>query len=109
MGGHRRDTACHRPALTGALFAHITPNEHASSDWGRSLPLDLGRLLGLDSGLARVLPRPAPVPGSTREANDQPVISILCGLAASDLGTVTVSTPSESCAVTASALTSPGR
>jgi len=51
----------------------------------------------------RVLPASWAESGSTRDAGGQPVISILRGLAASDFGTVTVRTPSESRAVTASA------
>ena len=57
---------------------------------------------------SRALPASWANPGA-REAGVQPVISILRGLAASAFGTVTVRTPSESCAMTASALTSPGR
>jgi hypothetical protein len=52
--------------------------------------------------------RPGPI-GERARSRAQPVISTLRGLAASDFGTVTVRTPSESRAVTASALTSPGR
>ena len=53
--------------------------------------------------------RVAPRAGSTRKPSRQPVISILRGLAASDFGMVSVSTPSVSSPRTASALTSPGR
>ena len=46
--------------------------------------------------------------GSTRKPSRQPLISILRGLAASDFGMVSVSTPSVSSPCTASAFTSPG-
>src|SRR5215475_8045545 len=47
IGGHRRDTACQRPALTGAPFAHIN--------------LERARLIGLGRSPARsTRPRPRP-------------------------------------------------